>query len=56
MRAIPNTEVVEPAWKRPPPDGEYRYQLNRSHVVHGEVAYLLPCLGRLEVDEQANGP
>jgi hypothetical protein len=31
-------------------------KLNRSHVVHGEIAYLLPCLGRIEVDEQASGP
>src|SRR5207253_5971184 len=29
---------------------------NRSHVVHGEIAYLLPCLGRIEIDEQAGGP
>ena len=27
-------------------------KLNRSHVVHGEVAYLLPCLGRIEIDRQ----
>ena len=24
--------------------------------MHGEIAYLLPCLGRIEVDEQASGP
>ncbi len=28
-------------------------KLNRSHLVHGEVAYLLPCLGRIEIDRQA---
>ena len=31
-------------------------KLNRSHLVHGEVAYLLPCLGRTEQDMQASGP
>jgi anaerobic selenocysteine-containing dehydrogenase len=30
-------------------------KLNRSHVIHGEIAYLLPCLGRLEIDRQASG-
>jgi anaerobic selenocysteine-containing dehydrogenase len=27
-------------------------KLNRSHLIHGEVAFLLPCLGRLEIDRQ----
>jgi molybdopterin-dependent oxidoreductase alpha subunit len=31
-------------------------KLNRSHIVPGEVTYLLPCLGRIEIDEQAGGP
>ena len=31
-------------------------KLNRSHVIHGEIAYLLPCLGRIEIDEQMSGP
>jgi anaerobic selenocysteine-containing dehydrogenase len=30
-------------------------KLNRSHVVPGETALLLPCLGRTEVDRQAGG-
>jgi molybdopterin-dependent oxidoreductase alpha subunit len=31
-------------------------KLNRSHLVHGERALILPCLGRSEVDLQASGP
>lgn len=31
-------------------------KLNRSHLVTGEEALLLPCLGRTEVDLQAAGP
>ena len=31
-------------------------KFNRSHVVQGEVSYLLPCFGRIEIDEQASGP
>lgn len=31
-------------------------KFNRSHVVHGRKALVLPCLGRTEVDLQAGGP
>jgi len=31
-------------------------KLNRSHVVHGREALILPCLGRTEIDVQAGGP
>lgn len=31
-------------------------KLNRSHLVHGRRALVLPCLGRTEVDHQARGP
>jgi hypothetical protein len=30
-------------------------KLNRSHVVHGKAAYILPCLGRIEIDRQGGG-
>ncbi|WP_327086299.1 FdhF/YdeP family oxidoreductase [Nonomuraea sp. NBC_01738] len=30
-------------------------KLNRSHLVHGRQALILPCLGRTEKDEQAAG-
>jgi molybdopterin-dependent oxidoreductase alpha subunit len=31
-------------------------KLNRSHLVHGKDALILPCLGRTEIDVQATGP
>jgi molybdopterin-dependent oxidoreductase alpha subunit len=31
-------------------------KLNRSHLVHGRAALILPCLGRTEIDLQAGGP
>ncbi|TDW21858.1 FdhF/YdeP family oxidoreductase [Kribbella kalugense] len=31
-------------------------KLNRSHLVHGRQALILPCLGRTEADVQAAGP
>jgi molybdopterin-dependent oxidoreductase alpha subunit len=30
-------------------------KLNRSHFITGETALILPCLGRTEIDRQANG-
>ncbi len=31
-------------------------KLNRSHLIHGREAIILPCLGRTEIDQQATGP
>jgi molybdopterin-dependent oxidoreductase alpha subunit len=31
-------------------------KLNRSHIVHGKRALILPCLGRTDRDHQASGP
>ncbi|MEI2416338.1 FdhF/YdeP family oxidoreductase [Orrella sp. JC864] len=31
-------------------------KLNRSHLVHGRQALILPCLGRTEIDMQEGGP
>jgi len=31
-------------------------KLNRSHLITGERALILPCLGRTEIDVQASGP
>jgi molybdopterin-dependent oxidoreductase alpha subunit len=54
-RAIPEQEKVEAAWPRMRLTVQIATKLNRSHLVNGEVAYLLPCLGRSERDEQASG-
>lgn len=56
LKAIPETEAVEAAWRKLRLTVQIATKLNRSHVLHGEVAYLLPCLGRIEIDEQASGP
>jgi molybdopterin-dependent oxidoreductase alpha subunit len=31
-------------------------KLNRTHLIHGKKALILPCLGRSEIDVQATGP
>jgi len=56
IRAAPDREKVEAAWRKLRLTVAIATKLNRSHVVHGEVAYLLPCLGRIEIDDQASGP
>jgi molybdopterin-dependent oxidoreductase alpha subunit len=56
LRAVPDTDAVEPAWRKVRLTVNIATKLNRSHVIHGEIAYLLPCLGRLEIDQQASGP
>jgi molybdopterin-dependent oxidoreductase alpha subunit len=55
LRAVPDGPRVEQAWRRAKLSVQVATKLNRSHVVHGEVAYLLPCLGRIEIDRQAGG-
>ncbi|MCR5872803.1 FdhF/YdeP family oxidoreductase [Phenylobacterium sp. J426] len=55
-RAAPDHTRVEAAWRRLRLTVGIATKLNRSHVIHGQVAYLLPCLGRIEIDEQAGGP
>lgn len=56
LRAAPETVAMEAAWRRLRLTVQIATKLNRSHVIHGQVAYLLPCLGRIEIDEQASGP
>ncbi|MET0540195.1 MAG: FdhF/YdeP family oxidoreductase, partial [Variovorax sp.] len=56
VRAVPDTDRIEPAFGRLRLTVQVATKLNRSHLIHGEVAYLLPCLGRIEIDNQASGP
>jgi molybdopterin-dependent oxidoreductase alpha subunit len=56
VRAIPEREKMEAAWTRMRLTVQIATKLNRSHLVNGEVAYLLPGLGRTEEDRQISGP
>ena len=49
VRAVPETARVEAAWRKLRLTVQIATKLNRSHVMHGEIAYLLPCLGRIEI-------
>ena len=55
VRAVPETELVEAAWRDIPLSVEISTKLNRSHLIFGHEAYILPTLGRIEKDRQATG-
>ena len=55
LRAVPDTQRMEAAWRKLPLTVHVATKLNRSHLIHGHVSYLLPCLGRIEIDRQASG-
>jgi molybdopterin-dependent oxidoreductase alpha subunit len=55
VRAVPETARIEHSWRDLPLTVQIATKLNRSHVIHGKAAYLLPCLGRIERDLQAGG-
>ncbi|EJE51749.1 molybdopterin-dependent oxidoreductase alpha subunit [Acidovorax sp. CF316] len=56
VRAAPDTRRLEEAWRRMPLTVHVATRLNYTHVLPGHEAWLLPCLGRIEVDAQATGP
>ena len=56
VRAIPDRGQMEPAWRRMRLTVNVATKLNRSHLVPGQVSYILPVSGRIEVDRTALGP
>ncbi len=50
-----DTEYTAAALRRCRLTVQVSTKLNRSHVVTGSTALILPCLGRTEVDQQAGG-
>lgn len=48
LRAIPDQPRVHAAWSKLRLTVQIATKLNRTHLVNGEIAYLLPCLGRIE--------
>ncbi|MFE5483461.1 FdhF/YdeP family oxidoreductase [Streptomyces sp. NPDC056527] len=53
--AAPDTPYTYEALSRCELTVQVSTKLNRSHVVHGRRALILPCLGRTEKDDQRNG-
>jgi len=55
VRSVPDRYVVEPAWRKLRLTVGITTKLNRSHLVHGAISYVLPCLSRIEIDQRAQG-
>lgn len=56
LRAVPERALMEQAWPELDLSVQVATKLNRTHLVTAKNSYLLPCLGRIEIDEQASGP
>ena len=56
VRSVPDHRRIEPAWRKLRLTVQILTKLNRTALIHGEVSYILPCLGRIEIDVQASGP
>lgn len=56
LSATPDTEFTAAALRRCRLTAHVSTKLNRSHLVTGDRALMLPCLGRTEIDAQFNGP
>ena len=56
LSATPDTEFTANALRRCRLTAHVSTKLNRSHLLTGDRALILPCLGRTEIDVQAGGP
>ncbi|MDQ1707980.1 MAG: hypothetical protein QOJ88_1191 [Pyrinomonadaceae bacterium] len=56
LSATPDTEYTAAALRQCRLTVQVSTKLNRAHLVTGEQALILPCLGRTESDMQATGP
>jgi len=56
VSATPDTAYTEDAIHRCDLSVHVSTKLNRSHLITGKRALILPCLGRSEVDKQRTGP
>ncbi|MBA1204219.1 FdhF/YdeP family oxidoreductase [Pseudomonas capeferrum] len=52
LRAVPDTGRMEPAWAGLQLNVQVATKLNRTHLFPGAHTWLLPCLGRIELDRQ----
>lgn len=53
--ATPDTDLVCKALQKCALTAHISTKLNRSHLVHGKKALILPCLGRTEIDTTSQG-
>lgn len=56
VKSVPDPEYTEAAMQKCELTVQITTKLNRSHIIHGKQALILPCLGRTEFDIQESGP
>jgi molybdopterin-dependent oxidoreductase alpha subunit len=56
VRALPDHARLLPAWRRLRLTVQIETKFNKSCLVHGDVSYILPVLGRIEIDRQNGNP
>lgn len=54
-RATPDSALIAKAMRAQKLTVNIATKLNHSHLLPGEVSYVLPCLGRTEIDRNADG-
>ena len=55
LSATPDTEYTAEALQKCRVTAHVSTKLNRAHLITGEIALILPCLGRSEKDRQSSG-
>jgi anaerobic selenocysteine-containing dehydrogenase len=55
LAAAPDTEFTAKALQKCRLTAHVSIKLNRSHLITGEIALILPCIGRSEKDRQSTG-
>ena len=55
LAAAPDTDYTAQALKQCRLTAHVSIKLNRSHLITGDIALILPCLGRSEIDRQSGG-
>lgn len=55
LSAAPDTEYTAKALQNCHLTVHVSTKLNRSHLIHGKTALILPCLGRTDIDKQKSG-
>src|SRR3984957_14915458 len=55
IAAVPDKPIAEAAMRRLRLSVAVSTKLNRGHLVHGEMALILPCLARSDIDIQKGG-
>ena len=55
LSATPDTDFTAEALQKCTLTVQVSTKLNRSHLITGKTAIILPCLGRTELDKQASG-